>query len=91
MRTNSYYTARYTGKALETHCNVLAEELPKLPLSPDSAYVVTPAIAEQIAKGPTGGDKCHDLDGFILCSPKTDFGLPPRVNYQPGGPISQEQ
>src|SRR5271157_118884 len=82
MRTNSYYTARYTGKALELHCNRLAFELPNQPLSPDSAYVVTPAIAAQIESGPTGEGKCHDLDDFILCSPKTDFGLSPRLTKQ---------
>ena len=85
MRTNSYYTARYTGKALEIHCDRLAVEWPNLPLSPDTAYVVTPAIAAQIAKGPTGEGKCHDLDGFILCSPKTDFGLSPRLADQSTG------
>ncbi len=75
---NSYYTARYTGNALELHCNRLAFELPRQPLSPDTAYVVTPAIADLIEKQPTGQGKCHDLDGFILCSPKTDFGLDAR-------------
>jgi len=85
MRTNSYYTARYTGKALGTHCDRLANELPNQPLSPDTAYVVTPSVAAQIAKGPTGEGKCHDLDGFILCSPKTDFGLSPRPADQSTG------
>ena len=47
-----------------------------------AAYVVTPAIAAQIAQGPTGEGKCHDLDGFILCSPKTDFGLSPKLKQQ---------
>jgi hypothetical protein len=83
MSINSYYTARYTGKALETHCKVLAAELPKQPLAPDTAYVVSPAIAAQIESGPTGPGKCHGLDGFILCSPQTDFGLPPRTMDQP--------
>jgi hypothetical protein len=89
MRTNSYYTARYTGKALETHCKVLASELPKLPLSPDTAYVVTPSIAEQIEASPTGEGNCHDLDGFILCSPTKDFGLSPRLKTQNTGSASQ--
>ena len=82
MRTNSYYTARYTGKALEFHCNRSDADLANLALSPDTAYVVTPAIAAQIEKAPTGAGKCHDLDGFILCSPKTDFGLSPRPTEQ---------
>ena len=47
------------------------------PLSPDSAYVVSPAVAWIIAAGPTGPNACHTLDGFILCSTKTDFGLGP--------------
>jgi hypothetical protein len=41
--------------------------------------VVTPALAEVIALGPTGPGKCHDLDGFILCSVKTDLGLSARL------------
>jgi hypothetical protein len=36
-----------------------------------------PEIAAAIAQGPTGPGKCHDLDRFILCSTKTDFGLSP--------------
>jgi Family of unknown function (DUF6311) len=79
MRTNSYYTARYTGVALDYHCQQSVSEFATQPLSLDTAYVVTPAIAAQIAKGPTGEGKCHDLDGFILCSPKTDFGLSPKL------------
>ena len=52
------------------------------PLSPDTAYVVSPSIARMIAAGPTGPHTCHTLDGFILCSTKTDFGL------GPGSPIA---
>lgn len=77
MRINSYYTARYTGKSLEYHCDRPDADSAS-PLSPDSAYVVTPAIAAQIANRPGGDGKCHDLDGFILCSPRTDFGLSAR-------------
>jgi hypothetical protein len=36
-----------------------------------------PDVADAIAHGPTGPGKCHDLDNFILCSTKTDFGLSP--------------
>ena len=36
-----------------------------------------PEVAAAIAQGPTGAGKCHDLDNFILCSAKTDFGLSP--------------
>jgi Family of unknown function (DUF6311) len=82
MRINSYYTARYTGLALDYHCNQPIDQFAHQPLSPDSVYVVTPAIAAQIAQGPTGEGKCHDLDGFILCSPKTDFGLSPQLKEQ---------
>jgi endo-alpha-N-acetylgalactosaminidase len=51
--------------------------LSQQPLAGDSAYVVTPQLAEVIARGPTGPGKCHDVDQFILCSTKTDFGLGP--------------
>jgi hypothetical protein len=77
MRINSYQSARYTGVAQDYHCDVAPAELATQPLSPDSAYVVTPELAETIARGPTGPGKCHDLDNFILCSTKTDFGLSP--------------
>ncbi len=77
MRINSYQSARYTGVAQDYHCEEAPAELATRPLSPDSAYVVTPELAEAIARGPTGPGKCHDLDNLILCSTKTDFGLSP--------------
>jgi len=77
MRINSYYTARYTARSLDVHCNRLANEIASKPLSPDSAYVVTLAMAAKIARGPSGPGVCHALDDFVLCSPKTSFGLSP--------------
>ena len=77
MRINSYQSARYTGVAQDYHCEEAPAELATRPLSPDSVYVVTPELAEAIARGPTGPGKCHDLDNLILCSTKTDFGLSP--------------
>ncbi|MGA2903594.1 MAG: DUF6311 domain-containing protein, partial [Candidatus Korobacteraceae bacterium] len=77
MRTNSYQSARYTGVAQDFHCSQSIAELSQQPLSPDSAYVVMPDVAAAIAQGPSGPGKCHDLDHFILCSAKTDFGLSP--------------
>src|SRR5271166_5756309 len=77
MRTNSYQSARYTGVARDWHCHQAIAALSEQPLSPDSAYVVTPELAGRIAVGPTGAGKCHDLDRVILCSTKTDFGLSP--------------
>ena len=74
MRTNSYRSSRYTEVNREFHCRQAIAALGEQPLSPDTAYVVTPSLAEVIAKGPTGPGKCHELDGFILCSTKVDFG-----------------
>jgi Family of unknown function (DUF6311) len=76
MRINSYQSARYAGIAGELNCGIQPIfAVQEWPLLPDSAYVVTPAVAAIIAQGPTGPGKCHDLDGFILCSTKSDFGL----------------
>jgi hypothetical protein len=77
MRINSYQSARYTGVAQDFQCSQAVTQIEQQGLSPDSAYVVTPEIAAAIAQGPTGPGKCHDLDRFILCSAKTDFGLSP--------------
>jgi Family of unknown function (DUF6311) len=77
MRTNSYYSARYTKVNFDFHCKQAIAALAQQPLSPDTAYVVTPSLAAVIAQGPTGPGKCHEVDGFILCSAKTDFGLSP--------------
>jgi Family of unknown function (DUF6311)/Carbohydrate binding domain len=77
MRINSYQSARYTGVTQDYHCSEAINELSQTPLASDSAYVVTPELADAIARGPTGPGKCHDLDHFILCSTKTDFGLSP--------------
>jgi hypothetical protein len=77
MRINSYQSARYTQVARDLHCEQSIAELSRQPLSPDSVYVVSPEVAAAISEGPTGPGKCHDLDGFIVCSTKTDFGLSP--------------
>jgi hypothetical protein len=74
MRTNSYYSARYTAANRDFHCRQAIAALAEAPLSPDAAYVVTPSLAAVIAKGPSGPGKCHEVDGFILCSLKLDFG-----------------
>ena len=79
MRINSYYAARYTEINKDKQCGDAVANLSQRPLSPDSAYVVTPLLAEQIAEGPTGPGKCHNVDHFILCSAKTDFGLSPTL------------
>lgn len=79
MRINSYYAARYTEVSREYHCSQSLADLSRKPLDPDAAYVVTPLLAYVIAQGPTGPGKCHDLDGFILCSVKSDFGLGPTL------------
>jgi hypothetical protein len=77
MRINSYQSARYTQVAKDFHCDQSIAKLSQQPLSPDSVYVVSPDVAAAISEGPTGPGKCHDLDGFIVCSTKTDFGLSP--------------
>ena len=59
MRTNSYYAARYSAASLAFHCDQAVKDLMHNPLSPDSAYVVSPAIARIIAAGPTGPNACH--------------------------------
>lgn len=80
MRTNSYYPGRYSSALWQTQCSDAVSALSRKPLSPDSAYVVTYALAQRIADGPTGPGVCHSLDHFILCSPKNDFGLSPVLN-----------
>jgi hypothetical protein len=75
MRTNSYYSGRYTKATLDLHCRQAIAALSDQPLSPDTAYVVTPKLAKVIAAGPTGPGRCHEVDGFMLCSVKKDFGL----------------
>jgi hypothetical protein len=77
MRINSYQSGRYPGVAMDFHCYQSIAALARQPLSPDSAYIVSPELAALVARGPTGPGKCHDLDNFILCSSKTDFGLSP--------------
>jgi len=77
MRINSYQSARYTGVAQDFQCSQAVTQIEQKGLAPDSAYVVMPDVAAAIAQGPTGPGKCHDLDRFILCSTKTDFGLSP--------------
>jgi Family of unknown function (DUF6311)/Carbohydrate binding domain len=75
MRINSYYAARYSETAKAFDCDEAISDLSRRPLSPDSAYVVIPVLAQKIAEGPTGKGKCHNVDQFILCSSNSDFGL----------------
>jgi hypothetical protein len=77
MRINSYQSARYTQVTRDFYCSQSIQDLSRRPLALDSVYVVSPEVAAAIAQGPTGPGKCHDLDGFIVCSTKTDFGLSP--------------
>jgi hypothetical protein len=74
MRINSYYSGRYSEASRDFHCKQAPASLTTQPLSPDTAYVVTPALADVIARGPTGPGKCHTVNGFILCSSRIDFG-----------------
>ena len=61
MSTNSYYAGRYNKAKLNYHCHQSIAALANQPLSPNSAYVVTPLLASAIAEGPTGPGKCHNL------------------------------
>jgi Family of unknown function (DUF6311) len=84
MRTNSYYAARYSVASLAFHCEEAVQDLRYKPLAPDSVYVLSPAVVWNIlAAGPTGTSACHTLDGFIVCSTKTDFGLGPGLSSVP--------
>jgi hypothetical protein len=83
MRTNGYYAARTSLANLKFQCEELPQSFRASPLAADSAYVVNPAIAFEIARGPSGPGNCHLVDGFILCSTKTDFGLPAVVSDVP--------
>jgi len=71
MRTNSYYSGRPIDQGFL--CGESISTLTQRPLSSASVYVVTPAIATRITS--SGSGRCHNLDGFILCSAKDDFGL----------------
>jgi hypothetical protein len=79
MRTNGYYSARYTETAKDYQCGTLETEVVRGSLSPDSVYVVSPVLAAMIAESPAGPNRCHDVDGFVLCSVRSDFGLGPAV------------
>lgn len=73
MRINSYDSARRTAASSNFHCVESIASLTREPLSPKSAYVVTPTIAVNLVA--SGRGRCHYLDGFILCSATNDFGL----------------
>ena len=87
MRTNSYYTARYTGRALDYHCKQSMNDIITKPLAPDTAYVVSPSVADRIAKGPTGPGKCYMIDEYILCSPRNDSVITSQLKQQ-GAPLA---
>lgn len=81
MRTNSYFSSRYSPQSLAWHCGEGAEQL-LLHLRDDSAYVVTPNLAAFVALNNPQPNLCHRVDGFILCSKVTDFGLGPGAKFE---------
>jgi hypothetical protein len=76
MRTNSYRAGRLTGVSAAFHCkdSLLALMRRPLPLAANAVYVVSPEIATTIA---ANGGRCHEIDGFAVCSSNDDFGLGP--------------
>jgi hypothetical protein len=68
LTINSYYGARYRQDSLRFHCTTSVEEVSRAGLKRDTAYVVSPSIAERIAKGPSGPNHCYRVDGFTLCT-----------------------
>jgi hypothetical protein len=87
MRTNSYYTARYTGQALDYHCKRSMDDIITKPLALDTAYVVSPSVAARIAKGPSGPGRCYTVNQYILCSPRTDSVINLQLKQQ-GAPVA---
>jgi hypothetical protein len=76
MRTNDYFAPRISPTDLRYLCGDSLLDLLRKPLLPNTAYVVNATSAALIAAGPSGPGSCHNVDGFILCSSTTDFGLP---------------
>jgi Family of unknown function (DUF6311) len=68
LTINSYYAARYRQDSLKFHCAASVEEVSKVGLKLGTAYVVSPFIAERIAKSPSGPNHCYRVDGFTLCT-----------------------
>jgi hypothetical protein len=79
MRTNSYFSSRYSPRSLAWHCQESVRELLSGKLRADSAYVLSPNLASFVAANDLDLNLCHRLDGFILCSKVTDFGLGPGI------------
>jgi hypothetical protein len=91
MRTNSYYAARYSPRSLAWHCGEGAKESLQH-FRDDSAYVIQPNLASFVALNNPQPNLCHQVDGFILCSKVTDFGLGPGIKTEapllPGEEVS---
>jgi hypothetical protein len=94
LRINSYYAGRYRQDSLAFHCSTEIQQIAKQKLAADTAYVVSAQIAEEIASGPSGGDQCYSVDGFILCSTHELVGLAhwqvPDVKVGGGGLTAQD-
>jgi hypothetical protein len=79
IRTNEAF---FSGRPIDQSFCVTAESSVKdRPLSPASVYIASPAVATQIISKGTG--RCHNLDGFVLCSAADDFGLGPADRESP--------
>jgi len=83
MRINSYVAARYSPGTLAYHCDGTTSALAVKSLRDDTAYVLAPKIAASVGTDGTRGDLCHDVDGFLLCSAVSDFGMGRSASLHP--------
>jgi hypothetical protein len=68
MTINSYSAGRYSEASIDYQCDRAVLQAVSRPLDPESLYVVTPPIAEQIERG---AGHCRTVDGFFVCSAET--------------------
>jgi hypothetical protein len=79
MRINSYVAGRFSSRVLAWHCEESVKDLQSKALRADSAYVLSPSLVPVVTANNPDPNLCHQLDGFILCSKVTDFGLGPGI------------
>lgn len=67
MTINSYYSSRYSERALRVHCINLPSEVRRRGPASDTAYVVDQEFLAWFEAHPHPGHECGERDGFNLC------------------------
>jgi hypothetical protein len=85
MTLNSYYAGRFDMQAFDHHCRQALEPIMAGNLDPETAYVLSDSLFDNLASKNIKTHRCSRVDGFNLCVRDTDnLGVRTEENYAVG-------